>query len=272
MILLTADKVRKEIYNEIKARKQDITPKLAIVRIGENPSDIAYEKSAIKNMEKLDFLVETYSYPLDISNDDFIKEFTKINKNDTITAILLLRPLPKHIDEAKICSMIDIDKDIDCINPINIYKVFVDDYSGHLPCTAEAVMEIIRFYNIDIKGKNVVILGRSMVIGKPLAMLMLKQDATVSICHSKSLDIKKVSQTADILVSCIGKARFIDETYIKEGAILIDVGINFDENSKICGDICFDKVKDKVSMITPVPNGVGGVTTSILAKHIYKSA
>ena len=245
---------------------------LAIVRVGEKPDDISYERGAKKRMEKIGIECRCYTYPEDISDAEFKREFAKINAEPTVNGILLLRPLPKHIDENAVCNMIDFEKDVDCINPVNIEKVFVNDNTGFLPCTAAAVMKCLEFANVELAGKNVTIVGRSLVVGKPLSMLMLAKNATVTICHSKTRDLKAECKRADILVSCMGRAKMIDAEYVKEGAVVIDVGINVDENGNLCGDIDFDSVAPHASLITPVPGGVGSVTTAVLAEQTIKAA
>lgn len=262
-------KLREEIERE-KEKLKDYVPKLAIVRVGEREDDIAYEKAATKRMDILGLAVENFVFEKEISHEEFEKAFLKINDATSVDGILLLRPLPKQIDEKRIESLIDTNKDLDCISPFNIAKVFSGG-DGFAPCTARAVVELLKAYDVDLRGKHIAVIGRSMVIGKPFAMLALKEDATISICHSKTENIREITKRADIIVAAIGKAEFIDDTYVSKNQILVDVGINF-KNGKMCGDIDFEKVKDRVSMISPVPGGVGTVTTSILALHLVKSA
>ena len=247
-------------------------PCLAIIRVGEKPDDIAYERGAAKRMEKVGIECRHYVFDRSISDSEFREEFVKVNNDKSIDGILLLRPLPAHIDEKAVCDMIDPDKDIDCISPRNIQKVFVGDDSGYAPCTAEAVIKCIEYSGIDLCGKNAVVVGRSLVVGKPLSMLLLAKNATVTICHSRTRELPLVCSRADILVSCIGRAKMIDESYVKNGACVFDVGINEDENGALCGDIDFDAVADRTEMITPVPGGVGSVTTAVLAEHVIRAA
>lgn len=247
-------------------------PKLAIIRVGENPDDISYERGAAKKMEKFGLRVQSYTYAADISDGAFKAEFAKINADPDVTGILLLRPLPKQICEKDIEQMIDPEKDLDGISPVNIAKVFSGDSTGFAPCTAEAVVEVLKANRIPIEGKRVVIVGRSMVVGKPLAMLMLKENATVTVCHTRTKDLKDVCRNAEILVAAAGRARMLNQEYVGQGAVVIDVGINADENGKLCGDVDYESIQETASMATPVPGGVGAVTTAVLAKHLVRAA
>lgn len=273
MILLygadTAKKIKDEISGMLSELKGYI-PTLGIVRIGSNPADISYEKGAVKKMESLSLKTKVFEFDENISSDDFIDEFKMINEDDEIDGILLFRPLPKHIDEKKVIEVLDERKDLDGISYKNIAKVFAGDESGFAPCTAKAVIKILESNNIELEGKNVVVLGRSMVIGKPVAMLAIQKNATVTLCHSKTADLKKVCKNADILIVAIGRAKMINDDYIGEDAVVIDVGINFFEG-KLCGDVDLENVKN-AAMATPVPKGVGAVTTSVLAQHLVIAA
>lgn len=273
MILLygadTAEKIKDEISGMLSELKGYI-PTLGIVRIGSNPADISYEKGAVKKMESLSLKTKVFEFDENISSDDFIDEFKKINEDDEIDGILLFRPLPKHIDEKKVIEVLDERKDLDGISYKNIAKVFAGDESGFAPCTTKAVIKILESNNIELEGKNVVVLGRSMVIGKPVAMLAIQKNATVTLCHSKTADLKKVCKNADILIVAIGRAKMINDDYIGEDAVVIDVGINFFEG-KLCGDVDLENVKN-AAMSTPVPKGVGAVTTSVLAQHLVIAA
>ena len=249
-----------------------INPSLAIVRVGNKEDDIAYERGILKNCEKVNIKGEVYEIPEDVTIEDFIKLLELLNKNSTIHGILIFRPLPKHLDENKIKHLINPDKDIDCMNPLNLAKVFEGVCSGFSPCTPAAVMEIIKRFKINLVGKKTVVIGRSMVVGKPLSMKPLKKNATVTICHSKTANLQSVSSDADILVAAIGKAKFVTGEFIKPGTVVIDVGINVDEEGKLCGDVDFETASKKASLITPVPGGVGSVTTAILLKHVLLAA
>ncbi len=247
-------------------------PRLAIIRVGERADDIAYEKGASKKMEKVGMEYSTYTYPADITNEKFQAEFDRINRDNEIDGILLLRPLPKHIDETAVTERIDPYKDIDGISPINMAKVYAGDDTGFAPCTAEAVIEALDYAGIDITGKNVTVVGRSLVIGKPLAMLLIKRNATVTVCHTRTRNIEEKCRNAEILVAAAGSAGMIKEDFVSDGQVVIDVGINDDGKGGICGDVDFERVSQKVSMITPVPGGVGSITTSVLAKHLLRAA
>ena len=226
--------IREWAAEEIK-QLQGSVPKLAIIRVGEKPDDMSYERSAVKKMEAFGLRVQTFVFPKDISDEEFKEAFQKINKDPAVTGILLLRPLPEQIKEKEIEAMIDPGKDLDGISPVNIAKVFSGDPSGFAPCTAEAVIEILKANNISIEGKRAAVIGRSMVIGKPLSMLLLKENATVTICHTRTKELPEICRQAEILVAAAGKAGMVEESWVSDGAVVIDVGINVDENGKLCG-------------------------------------
>lgn len=262
----------KDQVNETAGQLGGAVPRLAIVRVGEKPDDISYEKGAKKKMESFGLAWESFVFPGEISHEDFKEEFQKINENPQIDGILLLRPLPRQINEKEIERLIDPAKDLDGISPENIARVFAGDDSGFAPCTAEAVIQVLKANQIPITGKRVTIVGRSMVVGKPLAMLFVKENATVTICHTKTADLKGACRNAQILVAAAGKAKMLDKEYVGDGAVVIDVGINVDQNGKLCGDVDFDSIGETASMATPVPGGVGAVTTAVLALHLVQAA
>lgn len=264
-------RIKEQVQEELK-KLDGFIPKLAIVRVGEKPDDMSYERGAMKKMEAFGLRVQSYVFPEDISDEEFRAAFARINKDEDVTGILLLRPLPKHICEKAIEQMIDPGKDLDGISPVNIAKVFAGDDTGFAPCTAEAVVEVLKANEIPISGKRVTIVGRSMVVGRPLSMLMVKEHATVTICHTRTVDLPGTCQNAEILVAAAGKAKMLNQEYVGKDAIVIDVGINVDENGKLCGDVDFDSIQDCASMATPVPGGVGAVTTAVLAKHLVLAA
>ena len=247
-------------------------PHLVIIRVGDNPSDISYEKGAMKRMEKAGIRASNYRFDADVDPDKFMEAFRYLNNDEDVDGILIFRPLPKHLDEKLICNTIDPVKDMDCISPVNQAKLFAGDESGYAPCTAEAVMELLKTYHIDPAGKEVAIIGRSMVIGKPLAMLMIKANATVTVCHTKTKDIESVCRRADIVVACAGSAQMVTPAFLKNDAVVIDVGINVDKDGNLVGDVDFDAIKDVASAASPVPGGVGMITTSVLAMHVIKAA
>lgn len=263
--------IREWAAEEIK-QLQGSVPKLAIIRVGEKPDDMSYERSAVKKMEAFGLRVQTFVFPKDISDEEFKEAFQKINKDPAVTGILLLRPLPRQIKEKEIEAMIDPKKDLDGISPVNIAKVFSGDPSGFAPCTAEAVIEILKANNISIEGKRAAVIGRSMVIGKPLSMLLLKENATVTICHTRTKELPEICRQAEILVAAAGKAGMVEESWVSDGAVVIDVGINVDENGKLCGDVDQASMESRNLLLTPVPGGVGAVTTAVLAKHLIQAA
>lgn len=267
------------VANAINDRIADVmkswtgrVPHLAIIRVGERPDDMSYERGATKKMEKVGFDCTSYTFPADIDNDTFQKEFDKINDNDNIDGILLLRPLPKHLDEQAVVNRINPNKDLDGISPVNMAKVYAGDETGFAPCTAEAVIEMLDYAGVDLKGKRVAVVGRSLVIGKPVAMLLMKKNATITVCHTKTVDMSGTCKNAEIIVAAAGVARMIDSSYVADGAVVIDVGINVDEEGNLCGDVNFDDISGVASVATPVPGGVGSVTTSVLAKHLLAAA
>ena len=247
--LPVANAINEKIIEEMKDWKGAI-PHLAIVRVGERPDDMSYERGATKKMEKVGFRCTSYTFPADIDNDTFQKEFDKINEDEDIDGILLLRPLPKHIDEKAIENRIASVKDLDGISPMNLAKVYAGDPTGYGPCTAEAVIEMLDYAGVDLKGKRAVVIGRSLVVGKPAAMMLIKKNATVTVCHTRTVDMPSVVKEADIVVVAAGKAGVIDGSYLREGQIVIDVGINVNEEGKLCGDVDFEKVEPHTSAIT----------------------
>ena len=251
--------------------KDGIQPKLAILRVGAKPNDLSYEKGALKKCETIGIQTEVTELPEGTTQDEYIAALEKLNNDASVNGILTFRPLPEGIDEEVIKNVIAAEKDVDCFSPLNTAKLMEGDKSGFPPCTPTAVVEILKHYDVELNGANVAVLGRSMVVGKPAAMLLLNENATVTICHSRTKNLEKVTSQADILVAAVGRAKMIKENFVKEGAVVIDVGINVDENGNLCGDVDTASVQDKVSMITPVPAGVGSVTTSILAKHVVKA-
>ena len=267
-----ADKISEGLIKEVEELKaKGITPKLAIVRVGASPDDLAYERGALGRSKKVGIDAEVKELPEDISQDDFIKELKAVNDDPSVNGILVFRPFPKQLDEEVIKYVIAPEKDIDCFSPINAAKLVEDDETGFAPCTAVSVIEILKHYEVPLEGSNAVVLGRSMVIGKPAALLLLRENATSTICHSRTKDIAGVAKGGDILVAAIGRAKFATKDFVKEGAAVIDVGINVDEEGNLVGDVDFEEAEKVAGMITPVPGGVGSVTTSILARHVIRA-
>lgn len=265
-----SDGIKEYVSKELETLS--FVPKLAIVRVGENPDDMSYERGATKKLKSFGLDVASYVFPQDISDEAFKKAFKDINEDDEVTGILLLRPLPHTINAKDIENMIDPKKDLDGISPINIAKVFAGDTTGFSPCTAEAVIEVLKAYDIELTGKRVTVVGRSMVVGKPVSMLLLKENATVTMTHTRTVDLKKTCSDAEIVVAAAGRAKMLNSDYCGQDAVMIDVGINVDENGKLCGDVDYATLDGKASAATPVPGGVGTVTTAVLAKHLIQAA
>lgn len=261
-----------EFKNRVAALKEKgIYPKLAVVRVGEREDDIAYEKGIMKRFGAVEAEAEVIKLPLDIDEASFEENITRLNADEKVHGILVFRPLPKQLSDDRLKELIRPDKDVDSISMVNTAKVFAGDKTGYAPCTAQAVMELLEHYQADLTGKKVVIVGRSLVVGRPLAMLMLGKNATVTICHTKTKNIEDECRRADILVACAGSARMIKKNFTSPGQIVVDVGINF-VDGVMCGDVDYDEVSEQVAAITPVPGGVGTVTTSVLLKHTLESA
>lgn len=275
-IILYGKPVAESIINDLSERtktllSKGVQPAVSILRAGARSDDIAYEKRVANLCEKINIKVNIIEMPEDVSQQELEDELAKANEDQDVHGILVFRPLPSQIDENRICSMISPQKDIDCMNSENLKKLFMGDSSGIAPCTPEAVIEILKHYNYKLEGKNVVIVNRSMVIGKPLSMLFLNENSTVTICHSRTVNLKEITKSADIIVSGVGRAKYFGKEYVSENSTVIDVGINFAEG-RMCGDLDFDTVNNRVGAITPVPGGVGTVTSAILLKHLLESA
>lgn len=265
-----SDGIKEYVSKELETLS--FVPKLAIVRVGENPDDMSYERGATKKLKSFGLDVASYVFSQDISDEDFKKAFKDINEDNEVTGILLLRPLPRTINEKDIENMIDPKKDLDGISPINIAKVFAGDTTGFSPCTAEAVIEVLKAYDIELTGKRVTVVGRSMVVGKPVSMLLLKENATVTMTHTRTVDLKKTCSDAEIVIAAAGRAKMLNSDYCGQDAVMIDVGINVDKNGKLCGDVDYATLDGKASAATPVPGGIGTITTAVLAKHLIQAA
>ncbi len=269
---VTADLNEKIKAKTAKLKEKGISPKLGIIRVGENESDIAYERGAVKRCEALGVEYEKFFLPADVSTEDVLELIEKVNNDRNIHGVLLFRPLPKGLDSEKIENALDPAKDVDCMTEISIGSVFTGKNKGYPPCTPQACMEILKYYGYDLTGKNVVIVGRSLVVGKPVAMMCMKENATITVCHTKTKNMPEITRKADILIVAAGHAGTVTADYVSEGQAVIDVGINVDSAGKMCGDVDFEAVEPIVAAITPVPGGVGGVTTSVLLSHVADAA
>jgi methylenetetrahydrofolate dehydrogenase (NADP+)/methenyltetrahydrofolate cyclohydrolase len=274
--LLTGKEVAQKIDQDIQAEVQGlkgrgINPALRIMIVGEAEDSVYYANSAKKMAEKNGIICEIEQIPGSTSQDEFVNTLKQRNADKTIHGIIVMRPFPKQISEDVVKHILAPEKDIDCFNPVNAGKIMAGDMTGFPPATPQAVMEMLRFYNIPMSGKEAVVIGRSMVVGKPMSMLLLGENATVTVCHSRTKDLPGVCKRADIVVAAIGKAKMITADYIKAGATVVDVGIN-PEGDKFVGDVHTDGVKEIAGAITPVPGGVGTVTTRVLLKHVVKAA
>ena len=255
-------------------RQQGIIPLLAVIRVGEDPGDIAYEKGAVKRVEKTGIEVRHIRFDENVTQRELEEAILSLNEDDKVDGVLLLRPLPHYINEKYICELLAPAKDMDGITSGSMAGVFMDTDVGYPPCTAQACMDILDHYGIDLKGKKVTIMGRSLVIGKPVAMMAMRRNATVTILHSRTTreDFAKAGQDADVVIAAMGRAKMVTEDQLGRDQVILDVGINVDEDGSLCGDIDYAAAEQKASMITPVPGGVGSVTTAVLMKHVLQAA
>lgn len=274
---LLGKEVTASMNEKIKANvallmEKGITPTLGIIRVGEREDDLSYERGATKRCETLGVEYKKYLLPADVTEEELIKTIEEVNNDDLINGVLLFRPLPKHLNEEKIINMLDPAKDVDGITDGSLAGVFSGKQQGFAPCTPAGCMEILDHYGIDCTGKKAVVVGRSLVVGKPAAMMLLKKNATVTICHTKTVDMPSVVREADIVIVAAGKAGVVDGSYLRAGQVVIDVGINVNEEGKLCGDVKYDEAEAIVDAITPVPGGAGSVTTSVLVGHVVEAA
>lgn len=267
------DALNEKLKADVKLlNDKGITPTLGIIRIGEKPEDISYEKGAMKRAETIGIEVNNYVFEEKITQNKLLKVIYELNQDPGVDGILLFRPLPKHIDDTVIRKALLASKDVDGITDESMAGVFSGTELGYPPCTSEACMEILNHYQIDLTGKKVAIIGRSLVVGKPAAMMVLQKNGTPTICHTKTTDMPAICQDADILIVAAGKPKAIGAEYLNEKHTVIDVGINMTEDGKLCGDVNFEEAEKIVKAITPVPGGVGTVTTSMLMKHVVEAA
>ena len=282
--LLSGKEVAASLNESIRERDEalrarGITPKLAIVRCGENPSDLAYERGAAKRAEVCGIEIENVLYPEGVTKEELISGIEQLNGDDSIHGVLLFRPLPRALRkyESEIANHLLPEKDVDCMTDLSHAGVYTGKNIGYPPCTPEACMKILDHYDIDLKGKNVVIIGRSLVVGKPVTMMLMGKNATVTVCHRQTVDVPGIASRADIIVSAAGELNFLTKDYVRPGQIVIDVSINWDPDKKdgkggVVGDAVFEQVEPIVDAITPVPGGVGTVTTSVLMEQVVRAA
>mgnify|MGYP004612860671 CR=1 FL=1 len=268
---LVSAKVRESVKEQtIKLKEQGIKPGLAVIIVGDDPASRVYVNNKKKACADVGFYSEEFALPADTQMDELLELIDVLNARDDINGILCQLPLPKHLDEKLVIDRIDPSKDVDAFSPVNVGKITIGEYD-FLPCTPAGVMELLKYYNIDIDGKDCVVIGRSNIVGKPMGLLLLHKNGTVTICHSRTRDLKDVCKKADILVAAVGRADFVTADMVKDGAVVIDVGMNR-KNGKLCGDVKYDDVSKKASFITPVPGGVGPMTISMLMKNTLKAA
>lgn len=275
-IIIDGKKVSADVRNQVAQETQElknngITVGLAVVIVGDDSASRVYVNNKKKACAEVGFISEEYALPASTTQEELLNLVNMLNNKKEINGILVQLPLPKHLDEKAVIEAIDPKKDVDAFHAVNVGKIMIGDYD-FLPCTPAGVMEMLSSYNIDINGKNCVVIGRSNIVGKPMAMLLLHKNGTVTICHSRTKNLKEVCAGADILVAAVGIPKFVTADMVKDGAVVIDVGMDRDENGKLCGDVDFEDVKDKAYAITPVPGGVGPMTIAMLMKNTLKAA
>lgn len=274
-VIIDGKKISADIKEEIKEKvseykSQGIEITLAVVKVGNDPASAVYVRNKEKACEYVGINSRTLALPEETTEEELLAVVEELNKDKTVNGILVQLPLPKHIDESKILLAIDSIKDVDGFHPVNVGKMVIGEDS-FLPCTPAGIIEMLKRTDIDIAGKECVVIGRSNIVGKPMSMLMLRENATVTITHSRTQDLKEVTKRADILIAAIGKAKYVTADFVKDGAVVIDVGMDRDENGKLCGDVDFDSVSQKAYAITPVPGGVGPMTVTMLLVNCLKS-
>ncbi len=268
---LVSQSVKDDVKSQVATLKeQGVEVTLAVIIVGDDPASRVYVNNKKKACEYVGFKSLEYALPADTTQEELMALVDELNSREDVNGILCQLPLPKHLDEKAVIEAISPLKDVDAFHAVNVGKIMIGDYD-FLPCTPAGVMEMLSYYDIDVTGKNCVVIGRSNIVGKPMAMLLLHKNGTVTITHSRTVDLKNVTNKADILVAAIGKAKFVGEDMVKDGAVVIDVGMNRDENGKLCGDVDFDAVAPKCSYITPVPGGVGPMTIAVLMKNTLKA-
>ena len=273
--IIDGKQISLDIKNELKEKvakykEQGLEITLAVVKVGNDPASAVYVRNKEKACEYVGINSKTLALPEETTEEELLNVVKELNEDKNVNGILVQLPLPKHIDESKVLLTIDSTKDVDGFHPVNVGKMVIGE-DTFLPCTPAGIIEMIKRTDIDIEGKECVVIGRSNIVGKPMAMLMLKENATVTIAHSRTKDLKEVTKRADIIVAAIGKAKFVTADYVKEGAVVIDVGMDRDENGKLCGDVDFESVSKVASAITPVPGGVGPMTVTMLLVNCLRS-
>ena len=276
MQIIDGKAVSKAVKESVKAeceqlKAKGVTPGLAVILVGDDSASQVYVRNKEKACEECGFYSEKYAIPADTTQEELNALVDKLNKDPKINGILCQLPLPSHLDDKEVINRIDPIKDVDAFHPVNVGAIMIGDYN-FLPCTPAGVMELIHSTGVDVSGKKAVVMGRSNIVGKPMAMLLLHENATVEITHSRTQNLSEITSGADILIAAIGKAKFVKSDMVKEGAVVIDVGMDRDENGKLCGDVDFEDVKDKCSYITPVPGGVGPMTIAMLMKNTLTAA
>ena len=264
-----SEHIKQQVKNEIEQNNLDVS--LAVIVVGDNQASRVYVNNKKKACEYVGIRSVEYVLPEDVTENELLGLIDELNNTSCINGILCQLPLPNHIDESKVIERINHAKDVDGFSAINTGKLWLGKYDM-APCTAMGIIELLDYYNIDIEGKNCVIIGRSNIVGKPVAALLLERNATVTICHSKTKNLSEITRNADILIAAVGKTKFVTAYMVKDGAVVIDVGINRDENGKLCGDVDFDIVRENASYITPVPGGVGPMTVAVLMKNTLIAA
>ncbi|MBD8015673.1 bifunctional methylenetetrahydrofolate dehydrogenase/methenyltetrahydrofolate cyclohydrolase FolD [Microbacterium sp. APC 3898] len=274
--LIDGKAVSQKIKMQVKTRveklaQQGIVPGLAVVLVGEDSASLTYVKNKKKTCEALGMRSDLHQFPDTLTEQELLAKIDELNSDPGIHGILVQLPLPQQIDEFKVITAISPEKDVDGFHPISVGNMMIGK-DAFLPCTPHGIMELLAHYGIDPAGKHAVVIGRSNIVGKPIGQLLLQKDATVTYCHSKTKDLANFTAQADILIAAIGRAKFIDRTFIKPGAVIIDVGMNRDENGKLCGDVDFEDVQETASFVTPVPGGVGPMTIAMLMENTLESA
>ncbi|MCI5755348.1 MAG: bifunctional methylenetetrahydrofolate dehydrogenase/methenyltetrahydrofolate cyclohydrolase FolD [Firmicutes bacterium] len=271
--IINGKEISAAIREEIKAEVQgmSVRPGLAVVLVGDDPASAVYVRNKSKACAEVGIYSEVYRLPEETGREQLLGLIEQLNQSPLIHGILVQLPLPKHLDPEEVIMAIDPAKDVDAFHPVNVGKIMIGNYD-FLPCTPAGVMELLHRSGIEVSGKECVVIGRSNIVGKPQAMLLLHENATVTVCHSKTRNLPSVCRRADILVSAVGKAKFVTADMVRNGAVVIDVGMNRDENGKLCGDVDFEPVSEKASYITPVPGGVGPMTITMLLKNTVTAA